>query len=1523
MAIRGNFRTFRPAFAMATAAAMAAAAPVVQRVDDFGTDDLSRWQTSMSPQYYKGGTGRKGLEVVDDPVQGRVLRCNVRFSDPRKSEPVFITRRLDPSPRKMDVVGIRFRAFLTAPAIDPNGGFKVRLRTSPRAFSDYDVQAQLGRPFPVGKWVSVSLDASIGPNVRNVWGKMFGKIGQMTFRLDDIDGRNAEFALLLDEIELVLRQPAESKTYTPRASVRPRHRQPRVLFLKNRAAGYYGLRAALAAVAPGARVDTFPYRGYHFEFFGFPESREAVLAYDLIIMLDVDPIMMTPVQCRRIADAVASGAHLLVFGGPVTLTHAKDFKAALQAVLPVTFRPGAKDLAVRAPPAQGPEHFLNRGLDPDGLGTVTAVQAVNPRPGAAIPWSAGGQPLIVTRPVQQGRATLVNTWPHVKKSAVGDFFTSTLSDDLVRRLVRFCLGRTRGPDIAELQLPPLEVVGGGSVRVRFSSSAGGPDNLRLYLDDRRCAGPVADSATGAAEFRAILPAPKRSAEIHRFVASVVDEQGRETDRRDFTVTVLHPVKLEVAWTRSKNTFAPGGPVEFEVSAAPRGLPRIEPGERVRIGSPDGAITVAVDGFVDAWVYKPGTDTLIHNQAGSASVAVRREGDAFLPQWTVTGQPRAARKDSDLRFGPDDRVLDCRRTIRVLPSGAVEVNTDYTVRQHMKVHRLPLTVSLPADVFAGLSYTAKQSEGVRRGTFPNKAKKERFFDGHGLSMTVRTPQGPLRVEVPDGRLRVWLRDLRQYRIPAFRLEIEAPYADATVEKGATYRIPVRVTVPGAAGVLPPVSISADKGEAPRFVAAIQDVATGFEWNVPKVESRGGTARFAGVLPNLATGAYMLTARLTGPGGDIVKTETSCAVVDPPVWDDFYPIMSIIGIRGDGHYLDETGIAARIDDLIAHGFNTAAITGIGSFRNGRPDNAARLTAVSERLAQSRGMATVYEYTNFLAMRRKGPTSPCILSPAFPRAAAERLDWQVDVCLRTPRLLSLKVTDEPHYGPGNLDRCEYCRRFFRERYGLDLPEGPAAGITDPYTRWALADFIGAYFGRGFATSAAVAARARGRFDLLLTYMASGLGYQRPLRDQQDALDWSRSVQRVDFDVYPYFYPHSQRIRMVQAAFCMAFMRDVASARQIPWGFYMELDDRNWPFQKNPKEATAECAFTAVAYGADYLNSFIHRVVGTGTQARPERWAAAGKALRLIRKLGPVLRRMPAVRAPLAVIYPNSQEAIGDNGWPRPDYLFAALRGGFGDVDIANEQLLTESGGIPYRALVLLKTTFVHADFVPLLRQWLRGGGLLVCDRLPQKTHRGRDIAWGFPPLPAPERAAGGPLRIAGPVRVGRGRILVLGGDPDADFKNLVEAPRPDPAAVRAFRTALGDLLRPLAEPGVHVEYAETPQSVDLIEAGLRGNRDAVLLAVVNHQPAPRDVRATLRGRSELSWFVDAATGQEVPWTREADGSVALELSVSGRWARFVLGYRTRPARLVPAAAPQVVERGGRVELAVEVRGGAGRPV
>ncbi|OGV76798.1 MAG: hypothetical protein A3K19_17460 [Lentisphaerae bacterium RIFOXYB12_FULL_65_16] len=1269
-----------------TGAVGAAPDPGRQLVDDFSAGDVAAWKSSLSPDYFKGGGDRQALAVVDDPERGKVLRCEVCFNDPAKSEVVFITRPLEPKPRAIDVAGVRFRVKLTGPGLDPAGGLIVRLRSDDTSFRDCNVQEQLGHALPVNEWVEVSVDPLQGSALRNIWNTLKdtqATYREITFRLDDVDDTHAEFALLLDDITLVLRDASES-SYTPQVQARPDDGRTRVLFLKHRAAGYYGIEDAIRTAVPPAETDTLFFRGLHFELFGFATSAAAVLAYDAIVMLDVDPFVLTTDQARWTADAVASGAHLLVFAGPTSLTHARDPRTALLAVLPVTFTPNAKDVAVGAPPERGPDHFLNLGFDPAGMGKVAAVQALTPKPGAEVPWTTKGQPLVVTMPFEKGRVTVVNAWAKVDASDTGDFFTSPLSDDLMRQLVRYALGRTGDLLLRTLTLPPLQMLGGGELRLQAAADGAAPTDLRLLVDGKPT-DPPQPAPGGEFVLTAHLPAPTLSEEPHRL--RVERLAGAVYDWRDFVVEAQNPVRLDIVWTCSKYTFAPGSRVEFTT------------------------------------------------------------------QWTRRAAEAAA-----------------------------------------------ATAPIPA------------------------------------------------------------------------LDVVAEFADLRSE---------------------------------------------YRWPVPRAEAADGTARFAGTLPNLASGEYVLNVKATGGDGTSVSTSTRCYVVDPLDLANVFPIMSTVGISSGGHYLDEAGVGGRIEDLLEHGFNTAAITGISNFRTGRSANSARLNAWAESYAQQRGMVTTYEYASFQNVGRNEKTQPCVFDPAYVDKLRQRLVPLVEVANRTPRLMTVKVTDEPHAGPGNMDGCEFCKAEFKRRYGVELRE-PAADDPDIFLRWAFADFIGAYVSQGYAQSAAIRKEQKGQFDLLLTY-TNMLASQKPRTQQEDTLNWSRYVRWVDFDVYPYFYPKSQRVRMVEASFCMTALRDIARALGIPWGSYVELDDRNWPFQQNPKEASAECAYTAIAHGANYLNSFINTVADTGTQARPERWEEAGKALRAIRRIGPILNRMPAVHPPLAVLLPDAQQAIA-NEYKSPMYLLQALKAEFGDADVLHEEVAVEQRQIPYKALLLLKAEYLHADLVPLLKAWIDAGGVLVCDRLPTTTHRGEAIAWGFPVEPTPPADAKA-LIPTGERSVGKGRICFVGVDMERDLAARVEAKPLDPVAVTAYRQALRQALPPELAAAIRLDYQETPESVDVVEVGTRGNQDAILLTVVNHQPTAQDVTVTVPP-SPYAWFVDLASMQPVP--AEGESGAALKLNVPGRGAQMIAGYRVRPKRVKLEVATSKVKTGEELRYQIQVSSGwVGRPV
>jgi hypothetical protein len=1029
-------------------------------VKDLITPDLAGWATSMSPEYYKGDTGQKGLQLVEDPERGQVLACDVRYVDPEKSEPCFITRTFDtplPQPR---VRTVTFWYKLTGLDANPQRqaleSFKVRLRTSDTEFTDYDVLTT--QPTPVDRWVKAEIDTKPGATVRNIWGKIFGNVREMTFRLDDIDSEDAHFTLLLDDIEITMDEAGAEQPYMPREYSLKRDPRLDVLLIRHAAAGYYSFDPVLASIDEQANVRRFPFKGLHFnlDLFGFPQTIQPLLNTDLIVLVDVDPFILSPEQAAWVADLVYSGAGLLFFGGQETLAKSRDFKRPLAEVLPVTF-------------GTEPQMVTRAVKLPDGsTAYATNAQKLAARDGAEVLVDGEDRPIIVQGEFGKGRVAVINALP--------------------------------------------------------------------YLD--------------------------------------------------------------------------------------------------------------------------------------------REDDLFLqPSWTPLLQ----------------------------------------------------------------------------------------------------------------RLMLW----------------------------ATRREDQRVAAPPApVGMPEPADLS----------------------QFPPLDREG-----------------------------------------------FFPIITIAGSGASGHYLDEEDVRADLQRMKDYGFNTIAVTGLSSIaRNGdKPNQSDRNAWLIKHLAHELGMATIFEYTGFNYITADGPTSPCVFSPEYPQALAAKLQPQVDVAGRVPRLLSVKILDEPTVSPKNMDYCEHCQRVFEERYGQPLRKFEEIPADDYYGRWAFADFLGHYLAEGYRQGYEFKQQSGAKFDLLLTYMSPGLGYGRTLTGQEDALDWGRYADRMDFDVYPYFYPASQKIRMVQAAWCLAFQRQIAQHLRKPWGFYFELDDRNWPFQQNPKQASAECAYEAIMHGANYLNSFIHLHFATGCDSRPERWEWTGQELRKISDLGPLLARTERRPSPVAIFYPTAQTFITNEPVPKP-YTYACASSAFGEVDVLPEEVALEQREWAPRVLVMLGCDILHADTARRLVEWVRGGGLLVLDRVPARDHRGQELSLPFSSDgPGDGPAALQPYYVC---EVGKGKVVRLSYDFESVYKDAIESDRQAEAA--GLRAQLAELLGLTgAKPSAVVADKHAQ-----MEVGVRQGRNEALVVVANHHAARNEGTVTLRLPFKPGYAVDAVTKKPVAVQATAD-AYTFRVSLPEREARMVYLSRTRP--------------------------------
>ncbi|MEA3403735.1 MAG: hypothetical protein U9R79_21040 [Armatimonadota bacterium] len=1469
-------------------------------IDNFEEDTLGQWQTSVSPEYYRGGEGREGLAMVQDPDQGRVMQARIAFVDPNASEPVWITRFLEEPIPLRHVLRARVRYRLTGAEQAPIDSLKLRLRTAPTAFSDYELLPEEGAV--LDQWQVATVNVRENMPMRNVYRTIFGEIQQVTLRLDDIDDRNSEFLLLVDEIALTVEEPPQPE-WSPGEYQLRRNDRLDVLLITHSTAGFYNVEEAARALDPHARVDRYLFRGLHFPLWGFPESVEALLDYDVIVMIDVDPWVLSQEQADWLGSLVHSGVGLVFFGGPETLTHAKDFKLPLREALPVTFEAGADDVTVAARPEPA-DHPLTWGLPAARLGTVVHVHDVTPREGAEVAFSASDRPLVVTGEFGSGRVALVNAWTEFGSTMRGRFLGTDLADDLVRAMIRWAADSIPDARLQSVELPERSIVAPASAFVRAEGTEE-VSQIRLRVGDRE---PQASEGAGPASFEIELPGSPESERSIPCVVEVLDAGGAVSDRRDFEIEVLNPLGLDVTWAAHQRTFEPGGTMELTTRLARRDLPAVEAsGSSLNMSFASGRLPVGAAGLADLWVVPPGTEKVLHDQSGPTDVETATGHQDLRPTVTTTGITRADREDMD--FGDDPRIQRVTRTARVQPDGSVRLNYHYEFLQDVRVHRISTMLTLPASIYAGMPFTAKQQEETTEGTLPQEVGR-RQFDGHGLDLTIETPHGPLRIQVPDESLRVWMQDLRQWEMGSFRLEIEAPFEDALAQEGDSYDVPIIVTGPEATG----------GGQIPDLDAlAVQcELIDGngrptLQWPARQAEPQMALAR---ELADLRSGEYELRVTLRSGDEELVRTAERCWVVDPLRREDFFPIMSVVGIGRGAHPMDPPMIRARIDDLYAHGFNAAAEANARSLSRPGSSHSTELDVLAQGYAQRLGMAPFYEYHSLTLVRREGQVPVSVFDPEHKERLRDLVEPQFEVCDRTARLLSIKILDEPHVGPDQPLWTERCREVFRERYGAEYVPVDELG-DDHAARWRLSDFLGYYVERAYGLTREIREEHGGEWDLLVTFNSPGLGYGRGYTSRQDILSWGRQAGRFDFDIYPYFYPASQKVRMVQADYGLSMMRSFAQHLNRPWGFYVELDDRNWPYQKNPREASAECAFTAIAQGADYLNSFIHRGFGTGVSSRPERWQETGRAMRAIRRVGPLLTRMQRPRATVAMIYPMAQAMIHDGHSPE-HYTLTCLRHGFGMTDAVSSEILAEDETQFDRdAFVLLGCEILERPVAERLVEFVRRGGTLIIDQVPGVDIQGEPLGlpWDFEGVGA-EALPDLPDCTWRTLTDGQGRVILL----DFDFEEAYREATEEDMFKRA--AALRAAVRTLLSEATPLCVADDEHGQ--MEAGLRLGEDAALVTVVNHWPEENAAELRIRGLPfEPAWLCDVTTMEPVEFGTGPDAhSCDVPVRLAGRHSQMLAVLPERPTELDVDVAEAELQPGEELRYRVRVLGAHSRP-
>ena len=673
--------------------------------------------------------------------------------------------------------------------------------------------------------------------------------------------------------------------------------------------------------------------------------------------------------------------------------------------------------------------------------------------------------------------------------------------------------------------------------------------------------------------------------------------------------------------------------------------------------------------------------------------------------------------------------------------------------------------------------------------------------------------------------------------------------------------------------------------------------------------GETWRFTWTVPDLAEGRYR--ARLSA-GDAEEEIAIVCRRMDPMR----LPIIARTPLMEGGHWHSVEGLRRMIDDLACHGFNLVAPPVLGTLVSEPYGLTADLSAWLEVFAQERGMDLMYEYSNFGTVRSFQPPTFDPYSEGALERTGKMLIPQTEVADQVPRLWSLKTIDEPHADQRNILPGEIAERVFRERFGLALPGEEEAPRLEGQALLNYYRFLSDYVKKQFEHGYQVAHETDRSWGLLHTFMEPGFGSDAAagrFEDVlawtsgrfEDVLAWSNSGDLLDFDIYPYWYVESHKLRFAKVHYGFAFMWAVAAFHDRPMGFYVELDERNHPFQKIPKEATGELAYTAIGEGSHYLNTFIYGTFNTGTMARPERWEDGGEDLRAIAQAGSLIMASKRQPACAAIYFPYDHWILSRTRY-YPTFAYELIRRSFGECDLLHQDVARERGIAPYRIVALLGTDVLSEEDEERLLAFVQSGGVLLLDKVPAQTPSGEGLT----------RLAEAAGRMPGedlwePVEqpCGEGKIVKFPPDLDGTYRRAVEEEN------RSLRHQIEWTMREtLSQVGLSpAASCDDPE----FNASLLDADGASILVVVNHRPEEAAALVRVhRAVDAVGYACNLSTGEAIPFWKE-DDAVQLTVPLTPRQGILIGLFPEKLSGLSLNAR----QEGN--ELTLELRSGGAYPV
>ena len=242
----------------------------------------------------------------------------------------------------------------------------------------------------------------------------------------------------------------------------------KVFLIKQSAAGYYNFEEVVESLPGNKQVQIGLFRGSHLPIYTFPKTEEELFSYDLVIIADVDPYVLTNQQARMLSDFVASGGGLLFTGGPHTFGYSNDFKESIADILPVRIIKEKDLIKVNSLPMVVDKDYITSGIPISRLGRVNRVHQLEVKEGCETILAASSYPLLIKGTFHKGRVIVLNSYQEIDTTNKDSFFISSFYDDLMRQAVIWLIKKEPQVRIKEFIPPNRSIPRGKTARLTLS-----------------------------------------------------------------------------------------------------------------------------------------------------------------------------------------------------------------------------------------------------------------------------------------------------------------------------------------------------------------------------------------------------------------------------------------------------------------------------------------------------------------------------------------------------------------------------------------------------------------------------------------------------------------------------------------------------------------------------------------------------------------------------------------------------------------------------------------------------------------------------------------------------------------------------------------------------------------------------------------------------------------------------------------------------------------------------------------------